>query len=79
MKNKLTRCKEFTQEFGSPQKTRTVNIAQTVGEVYGYWYDGETFMIIKRDQTGKYDPVDARYIYDKEYKILTELAMDVTF
>ena len=79
MNSKAVRCRDFKQEFGPPQKTRTVDIAQTVAEVYGYWYDGTTFMIIRRDQKGRYDPVDARYIDDEEYKILTELAMDVTF
>jgi len=73
MKNKEERCKEFNQDFGPPHKTRTVDIAQTVAEVYGYWYDGTTFMIIRRDQKGRYDPIDARYISEEEFCLLLEL------
>ncbi len=74
MNDKVIRCRDFKEEFGPPQKTRTVDIAQTVADVYGYWYDGKTFIIIRRDQKGRYDPVDARIIDAEEYKILVQLA-----
>ena len=73
MKSKAERCKEFLEDFGPPKKTLTVDIAQTVAEVYGYWYDGKTFMIIRRDQKGQYDPVDARYVSQEEFYILDHL------
>ncbi len=76
MNDKSIRCRDFKKEFGSPQKTRTVDIAQTVADVYGYWYDGTTFMIIRRDQKGRYDPVDARYISQEEFCILDDLSVN---
>lgn len=71
--NREERIKDFMEEFGPPQRTRTVDIAQTIAEVYGYWYNGRDFIIIKRDQKGRYDPLDAKYITDKEFYILLEL------
>ncbi len=79
MKTKTERCRDFKEEFGPPQKTRTVDIAQTVAEVYGYWTDGHQFIIIKRDQKGLYDPINARYICAEEYEILASLSYDGTF
>lgn len=75
LKYKAKRCKEFLREFGTPKRTRTVDITQTISETYGYWYDGVDFIIIRKDERGQYDPFDARYINNEEYGILVELAV----